>query len=123
MIVVQRMMRAGQEVVRHIPEKKLQSHWQLYLIDDFIDDETPVASGSGTQQHTSSRWNALQSDKDLDDFFARIYERSRSHRMRPTVEDDSEDTAEPHGCIRALPGDEEFPLWRIGCRVRLSLKD
>ena len=40
--------------------------------------------------------------------------------MRPTVED--EDTADPHGRIRALPGNEEFPLWRIGCRVRLSLK-
>ena len=41
--------------------------------------------------------------------------------MRPTVED--EDTADPHGCIQALPGTDEFPLWRIGCRVRLSLKD
>jgi hypothetical protein len=38
--------------------------------------------------------------------------------MRPTVED----TTDPHNCIRALPGAEEFPLWRIGCRVRLSLK-
>ena len=59
----------------------------------------------------------MQNDQDLDDFFARIYERSRSHRMRPTV-----DTADPHRCIRALPGAAEFPLWRIGCRVRLSLK-
>ena len=40
--------------------------------------------------------------------------------MRPIVED--EETADPHGCIRGLPGAEEFPLWRIGCRVRLSLK-
>lgn len=62
----------------------------------------------------------MENDKDLDDFFARIYERSRSHRMRPTVE--HEDTADPHRCIRALPGAEEFPLWRIGCRVHLSLK-
>jgi hypothetical protein len=62
----------------------------------------------------------MQNVEDLDDFFARIYERSRSHRMRPTVED--EDTADPHGCIRSLPGAEEFPLWRIGCRVRLFLK-
>ena len=62
----------------------------------------------------------MQNDKDLDEFFARIYEQSRSHRMRPTIED--EDPADPHGCIRALPGIEEFPLWRIGCRVRLSLK-
>jgi hypothetical protein len=38
--------------------------------------------------------------------------------MRPTVED----TADPYNCIQALPGVEEFPLWRIGCRVRLSLK-
>jgi hypothetical protein len=59
----------------------------------------------------------MRNDRDLDDFFARIYERSRSHRMRPTVED--EDTADP---IQALPGTDEFPLWRIGCRVRLSLK-
>ena len=40
--------------------------------------------------------------------------------MRPTVDD--EDTTDPHGCIRALPGSEEFPLWRIECRVSLSLK-
>jgi hypothetical protein len=59
-------------------------------------------------------------DKDVDDFFAGIYERSRSHRIRPTVED--EDTTDPHDCIRALPGSDEFPLWRIGCKVHLSLK-
>jgi hypothetical protein len=62
----------------------------------------------------------MQNDNELEDFFARIYERSRSHRMRPTIEDG--DTADPHGCIRTLPGAEEFPLWRIGCRVRLLLK-
>ena len=62
----------------------------------------------------------MRNEKDWDDFFARIYERSLSHRMRPTVED--EDTADLHGCIQALPGIDEFPLWRIGCRVRLSLK-
>ena len=40
-------------------------------------------------------WNALRNDNDLDDFFARIYERSRSrsHMMRPTIED--EDIADP----------------------------
>jgi hypothetical protein len=40
--------------------------------------------------------------------------------MRPTVED--EGAAGAHDCIQAPPGAEEFPLWRIGCRVRLSLK-
>jgi hypothetical protein len=40
--------------------------------------------------------------------------------MRSTIQD--KDTADPHGCIRALPGAKEFPLWRIGCRVRLSLQ-
>jgi hypothetical protein len=63
-------------------------------------------------------WKTLQNGEDLDDFFARIYERSRSRRMRDTVKD----TIESHDCIRSLPGAEEFPLWRIGCRVRLSLK-
>jgi hypothetical protein len=72
------------------------------------------------QQHIAS-WNTLRNDKDLDDFFSRIYERSRSHRMRSTIQD--KDTADPHGCIRALPGANEFPLWRIGCRVRLSLQE
>ena len=43
----------------------------------------------------------------LGDFLAGIYERSRSHRMRPTVKD----TADPHDCILSLPGAEEFPLW------------
>jgi hypothetical protein len=87
----------------------------LYLIGDFIDDETPVASGSGTQQHTS--WNAMQNGGDIDNFFVGIYERSRSRRMRPTVE-----VTDPHDCIRDLPGAEEFPLWRIGCRVRFMIE-
>jgi hypothetical protein len=63
-------------------------------------------------------WNRLQNGEELDDFFAGIYERSRSHRMRPTVED----TTDRYDCIRSLPGAEEFPLWRIGCRVRLSFE-
>ena len=64
----------------------------------------------------------LQNGEELDDFFAgprsfvnSDYERSRSHRMRPTVED----TTDRYDCIHSLPGAEEFPLWRIGCRVRL----
>ena len=76
-----------------------------------------MGSGSGTQQHTS--WNALQNGGDIDDFFAGIYERSRSRRT-PTMT--VEVTTDPHDCIRDLPGAEEFPLWRIGCRVCLSLK-
>ena len=92
---------------------------QLHLIGGFIDDETPMGSGSGTQQHTS--WNALQNGGDIDDFFAGIYERSRSRRI-PTVTVDLEVT-DPYDCIRDLPGAEEFPLWRIGCRVCLSLKN
>jgi len=64
-------------------------------------------------------WNTLQNgeDRDLDGFFERIYDRSRSRRMRPTVEDTV--TVLPHDRIRSLPGAEEFPLWRIGCRVSL----
>jgi hypothetical protein len=85
----------------------------LDLIGGFIDDETPIASGSGTQEHTS--WNTLQNSDDLNDFFDRIYERSRSRRIRPTVEDNTD----PHEIIRSLPGAEDFPLWRIACRVRL----
>ena len=86
----------------------------MHLIGDFIDDKTPtIASGSRTQQHMS--WNTLQNGGDFDDFFAQIYERSRFRRMRPTVEV----TTDPHDCIQALPGAEEFPLWRIGCRVCL----
>ena len=67
-------------------------------------------------------WKILQNAEDLDEFFARIrvYEQSRSRRMRLMA--DSEDITLPHDCIRSLPGAEEFPLWRIGCRVRLSLK-
>ena len=85
----------------------------FHLIGGFIDDQTPIASGSGTQQHTS--WNTLQNSDDLNDFFDRIYERSRSRGIRPTIEDNTD----PHECIRSLPGAEEFPLWRIACRVRL----
>ena len=47
-------------------------------MEGFIDDETPIAGGSGTQ-HTL--WNALQKSEDLNDFFAGIYERSQSQRM------------------------------------------
>jgi hypothetical protein len=97
-------------MVRHIPTLFI-FHANLIIVA-FIDDDPPIASGSGTQQHRS--WNDLQNDEDLEDFFAGIYERSRSRRMRPTVED----TTDPHESIRALPGAEEFPLWRIGCMVR-----
>jgi hypothetical protein len=83
----------------------------------FIDDQTPIASGSpGTQQHRS--WNRLQNGEELDDFLAGIYERSRANRVRPTVEDPTD----RQDCIRSLPGADEFPLWRIGCRVRLSFE-
>jgi hypothetical protein len=87
----------------------------LLLIDDFIDDETPIATGS---ERTS--WNSLQNDDDLDAFFTGIYERSKSRVMRPTGT--VEDTTDPYDCFLALPGADEFPLWRIACRVRLSLK-
>jgi len=90
----------------------------LHLIGSFIDDETPIASGSGTQQHTSwTRTRSTQNDEDLEEFFARFYERLvQSRRMRPST---VEDTTSPHDCIRSLPGADEFPLWRIGCRVCL----
>ena len=39
--------------------------------------------------------------------------------MRPTVED----TTDKYDCIRSLPGADEFPLWRIGCRVRFSFEN
>ena len=38
--------------------------------------------------------------------------------MRPIVED----TTDPHDCFLALPSAEEYPLWRIACRVCLSQK-
>jgi hypothetical protein len=109
------MMRKKSQIVRHI--RTFIYIFILILLVNFIDDDTPIASGSGTQQHTS--WNTLQNAENLDDFFAGIYERYRSHRMRPTT---VEDTTSLHDCICSLPGDEEFPLWRIGCRVCLWLK-
>jgi hypothetical protein len=65
-------------------------------------------------------WNALQNSKDLDEFFARIYKQSQSRwsrRERTTVKD----TTDLHDYVCSLPGAGEFPLWHIGCRVRLSL--
>ena len=75
---------------------------------------TPVASGSGTQQFTS--WNSLQNGEDLDSFFDQLLQRSRSRRlrMRPITAKDTTDD-----CISSLPGADEFPLWRIGCRVHI----
>ena len=58
-------------------------------------------------------WSTLNNTEDLTDFFARLYEQSRSRRMKPAFED----VIDPHGCICSLPGAEEFPLWRIQCRV------
>jgi hypothetical protein len=42
--------------------------------------------------------------------------------MRPTSHGTVEDTTGPHDCIRSLPGAEEFPLWRIGCRVHFMIE-
>jgi hypothetical protein len=48
----------------------------------------PIASGSGTQQYRMIHRGIYPANgDDLDDFFAGIHERSRSHRMRPTIED------------------------------------
>jgi hypothetical protein len=115
-MAILQITRKMSSIVRHIRTIFKKYILILHLIGDFIDDETPVASGSRTQQHTS--WNTLQNGGDLDEFFAGIYQRSRSRR-RTTVEVTSTD---PHDCIRALPGAEEFPLWLIGCRVRLLHK-
>jgi hypothetical protein len=35
----------------------------LHFIGDFIDNETPIASGTGTQQLENTSWKALQNDK------------------------------------------------------------
>ena len=63
----------------------------LNLIGNFIGDDT-LACGSGrTQQHTSWTRNTLQNSEDSDDFFARIYERSRSWMWRARVRFDWKD--------------------------------
>ena len=75
---------------------------------------TPIASGLWTQQLTS--WNSLQNGEDLDGFFDQLLQRSRSrrHGMRPITAKDTTDDS-----ISSLPGADEFPLWRIGCRVHI----
>jgi hypothetical protein len=81
----------------------------LTLTGGFIDNETPIASGSGTYQH--KMWNALENgngNEDWEAFFAGIYKQSRSTRLN---------VADFHNCVQSLPGAEEFPLWHIGCRV------
>ena len=42
--------------------------------------------------------------------------------MRPQATVKDMQAIDPHDCIQALPGAEEFSLWRIGCRVCLSLE-
>jgi hypothetical protein len=58
----------------------------------------------------------MQTGDDLDGFFAGIYQRCTRKERTPV-----EDTTYPQDHVCFLPGAEEFPLWRIGCRVRLSL--
>ena len=77
----------------------------LHLIGGFIDDETPIASGSGTQQHMVRRGIPCRTVK-TDDFFDRIYERSRFRRM----------------IVFASLQELKSFLWRIGCRVRFIEK-
>jgi hypothetical protein len=51
-------------------------------INRWFDDETPIASGSGTYQHKT--WNALENsngNEDWEAFFAGIYKQSRSTRL------------------------------------------
>ena len=88
----------------------MQSNGPQQQVDD---NDTSITRGS-TQQYKS--WNALQNGEDLDDFFAGIYEQC-SRRERTPVED----TIYPHDHVCSLPGAGEFPLWRIRCRVCLSL--
>jgi hypothetical protein len=90
------------------------------LTDGFIDDDDlPPTEGSSETSPTVS-WNTLaQQNQALDDLLDGIYSRSQAHTRRLPVQDASEHSHEisGHSLIRALPHSQDFPLWRIGCRV------
>jgi len=83
----------------------------LCSIDSFIDDEEP--SGPAPQPY-----RAFEDENDshaMDDFLVKISERSRSSRALPSISTD--DTLDK---LTRMPTIHDFPLWRVGCRVRPS---
>ena len=81
--------------------------------DGFIDDEAPL----GPAPPPYAPWRALDRNGPdaMDDLLTKIYQQSRSrapHRM--SIED--EDIHE----LSRIPTANDFPIWRVGCRVRSS---
>jgi hypothetical protein len=92
-----------------------------HLIDDFIDDVPNILAASGSETQPTVSWNTFEErDKDLDNFIDELYERSQSHRTELTAHNTTTDDYEDNLPIHALPTDQDFPLWRIRCRVSFS---
>ncbi|KAF8799587.1 hypothetical protein BYT27DRAFT_7120230, partial [Phlegmacium glaucopus] len=87
---------------------------------DFIDDMEPSLDQSDAQPSLS--WSAFSDpDKSLDDLLSGIYQRSRGQRTsaaRITGPNDSERITGPND--RDGLSCQDYPLWRIGCRVGLE---
>jgi hypothetical protein len=86
------------------------------VFKDFIDTTVPIAGGSGFINYAS--WNAHENG-DQDHGFAalldRAYQRSRIYKdgQAPIISD----ILDIHIPVREQPNSQDYPLWRVGCRV------
>jgi hypothetical protein len=91
----------------------------ILFVDDFIDDEDEGPSGS---QPWPGNQPPNNEDMDIEGILQEIRERSRvfnhstSRRTRSPPAATNEDDRK-HNIARRHPNANDYPLWRVGCRV------
>jgi hypothetical protein len=89
--------------------------------DNFIDDRVHSLDQNVSLQHVS--WRDLPNrEEGLGEFLTGILERSRSAAQRRAPSPDDNNTSIRHTTtlleeMARLPGPDDYPLWRVRCRV------
>lgn len=88
------------------------------ITDDFFDDDDVDPPANDSRPLPSASWAALDNaDRSLDNLLASIYARSQRRRTM-AVGRGAPDPREAHNQIAERPNERDYPLWRVGCRVR-----
>lgn len=100
---------------RTIPKVRLSPPFGSIHPDDQVLDELIDDSENEPGPQPSASWDTLFNRRDdaLDDFLTSIYQRTQ----RAAVGRGALNNCEAHNQIAGLPSLEDYPLWRVGCRV------
>ena len=86
-----------------------------YITDNFIDDHSRPSRDQPVRPHRT--WNSLLNHDDDDEIFGDLLKRAqeRSRTRLPAIASLIEN--EERDAIRARPSADDYPLWRVKCRV------